>query len=57
MQPLSEYVKKRDFKKTREPKGLGKKLKKSGDSFVIQEHHASRLHYDFRLEVGGVLRS
>ena len=53
---LREYNRKRDFKKTPEPEG---KLAKSkgGDSFVIQKHAASRLHYDFRLEMEGVLRS
>lgn len=53
---LSEYNKKRDFKKTAEPKG---KVKKSGKElhFVVQKHDASRLHYDFRLEIGGVLVS
>lgn len=53
---LSEYNKKRDFKKTAEPKG---KVKKSGKAlhFVVQKHDASRLHYDFRLEIDGVLVS
>lgn len=53
---LSEYNKKRDFTKTKEPKG---KVKKSGKQlhFVIQKHDASRLHYDFRLEIDGVLVS
>jgi len=53
---LSEYEKKRDFRRTPEPAG-GKR--KSGDKpiFVIQKHDASRLHYDFRLEVDGVLKS
>jgi bifunctional non-homologous end joining protein LigD len=53
---LSEYNKKRDFNKTAEPKG---KVKKSGKElhFVVQKHDASRLHYDFRLEIGGVLVS
>jgi bifunctional non-homologous end joining protein LigD len=53
---LSEYNKKRDFKKTAEPKG---KVKKSGKElhFVVQKHDATRLHYDFRLEIDGVLVS
>ncbi|MDV6167070.1 DNA ligase D [Flavobacterium sp. DG1-102-2] len=53
---LSEYNKKRDFKKTAEPKG---KVKKSGKElrFVVQKHDASRLHYDWRLEIDGVLVS
>lgn len=54
---LAEYNKKRDFKKTAEPKGKVAKRKKSALSFVIQKHDASRLHYDFRLELDGVLKS
>jgi bifunctional non-homologous end joining protein LigD len=52
---LSGYVSKRNFEKTPEPKVEEKK----GDNliFVIQEHHARRLHYDLRLENGGVLKS
>ncbi|MFW5794580.1 MAG: DNA polymerase ligase N-terminal domain-containing protein [Bacillota bacterium] len=53
---LDNYNKKRDFKNTDEPKG--KKNKKSNKSiFVIQKHDASSLHYDFRIEVDGVLKS
>src|ERR1700726_82242 len=53
---LREYAKKRDFKKTAEPTADGP-LKASGRRFVIQKHDASRLHYDFRLEFGGSLKS
>ena len=53
---LNEYKKKRDFKKTTEPKG-GKKKSSEKPRFVVQKHDASRLHYDFRIEVDGVLKS
>jgi bifunctional non-homologous end joining protein LigD len=55
---LKEYNKKRDFRKTREP-GIKKALVKKNKKliFVVQEHHARRLHYDFRLELQGVLKS
>ena len=53
---LSEYNTKRNFKKTTEPKGEVKKSVKELH-FVIQKHDASQLHYDFRLEMGGVLLS
>ena len=53
---LESYRQKRDFKKTAEPKGTAKP-KAGGRSFVIQKHAARRLHYDFRMEVDGVLRS
>lgn len=53
---LGEYTRKRDFKKTAEPRGTGK-AKENGRRFVIQKHAARRLHYDFRLELGGALKS
>jgi len=52
---IATYNRKRDFTKTKEPKG--RKLKGAGDSFVVQKHQASRLHWDFRLELDGVLKS
>jgi len=52
---IETYNRKRDFAKTKEPKG--RKLKGNGDSFVVQKHDASRLHWDFRLELDGVLKS
>jgi bifunctional non-homologous end joining protein LigD len=53
---LTEYKRKRDFKRTPEPAG---KVKSSKGSlkFVVQKHAASRLHYDFRLELDGALKS
>ena len=53
---LEKYNEKRDFKKTREPRGV-KKASKGKLRFVVQKHAASRLHYDFRLEIDGVLVS
>jgi bifunctional non-homologous end joining protein LigD len=52
---LEEYKRKRRFNETPEPEGKIKKV--SGNTFVIQKHRATRLHYDFRLEMEGVLRS
>jgi DNA ligase D-like protein (predicted 3'-phosphoesterase) len=58
-QPLARYNNKRDFKVTSEPSGMpvirGKKPRTLG--FVIQKHWASRLHYDVRLELDGVMLS
>src|SRR5687767_4308533 len=56
MASLTEYKKKRRFNKTPEP-GPKKKSTKTGRMFVIQKHRASALHYDFRLEADGVLKS
>ncbi len=56
MPALTEYKKKRKFDKTPEPVAK-KKTTRSGRIFVIQKHRATQLHYDFRLEVGGVLKS
>ncbi len=53
--PLAAYNQKRDFARTREPKGAVAKT--GGNSFVVQKHDATRLHWDFRLEIDGVLKS
>lgn len=53
--PLEEYQEKRDFEISNEPKGSVDN--KQGNMFVIQEHHASHLHWDLRLEIDGVLKS
>lgn len=52
---LREYTRKRDFKRTAEPKASRRKGSHHG--FVVQKHDATRLHYDFRLELGGTLKS
>ncbi|MBS9721747.1 DNA ligase D [Tianweitania sp. BSSL-BM11] len=56
---LEDYNKKRNFEQTAEPRGKISKAKsaKTGNSFCIQKHDATRLHYDFRLELDGVLKS
>src|SRR6478735_2993483 len=53
---LKEYNRKRDFKRTAEPAGEVAP-RKGAHRFVIQKHAASRLHYDFRLEMDGTLKS
>ncbi|PRB80442.1 DNA ligase D [Pseudomonas sp. MYb185] len=59
--PLTEYNRKRDFDKTREPPGQRSKARQRAEagslSFVIQKHAARHLHYDFRLELDGTLVS
>jgi bifunctional non-homologous end joining protein LigD len=62
MSSLAKYRKMRDFERTREPRGAAKAAKKlarpaAGLSFVVQKHDARNLHYDFRLELDGVLLS
>ncbi|MCW1429962.1 DNA ligase D [Novosphingobium sp. JCM 18896] len=54
--PLATYNAKRDFKKTAEPKGK-RAPSAAGNRFIVQKHEATRLHWDFRLEVDGVLKS
>lgn len=54
---LYEYTKKRDFKRTPEPEGDEGISSLKRPIYVIQKHDASNLHYDFRLEIGGALKS
>lgn len=54
---LKEYEKKRDFRKTPEPRASTVPGKQGNLVYVIQKHKASHLHYDLRLEEGGALKS
>lgn len=59
-EPLNAYNKRRDFDKTSEPKPVRKRLKSKithQPIFTVQEHHASHLHWDLRLEIDGVMPS
>lgn len=55
--PLAEYNKRREFTLTREPKGKPGRKRSGRKRFLVQKHDATRLHYDFRLEWDGVLKS
>ncbi len=54
---LRQYRNKRDFKHTPEPSGSKTRQGRNKLRFVVQQHHARQMHYDFRLELGGVLKS
>ena len=54
---LARYWAKRDFAITSEPRGGGETKAGTDLAFVVQKHHASRLHYDLRLELDGVMLS
>src|SRR6478609_2834731 len=53
--PLAKYNAKRDFSKTAEP--TGERASETGHRFMVQKHDATRLHWDLRLEVDGVMKS
>jgi bifunctional non-homologous end joining protein LigD len=55
--PLEEYRKKRNFSVTSEPRGRTRDSDRGGGLFVVQKHDATNLHFDFRLEIQGVLVS
>src|SRR5512142_1027689 len=54
---LAEYRRKRRFEETPEPRGSVAASQPAGHQFVVQKHQATRLHYDFRIELEGVLKS
>jgi bifunctional non-homologous end joining protein LigD len=54
---LAEYRRKRDFARTREPKGAARRKPTTRLAYVIQRHEATRLHFDLRLELDGVMKS
>jgi DNA ligase D-like protein (predicted 3'-phosphoesterase) len=57
MGSLKRYRSRRDFRRTTEPPGKSKRSSRKKPRFVIQKHDATSLHYDVRLEAGGVLKS
>ena len=54
---LAEYRRKRDFKRTAEPRGVRPRRSAARLAYVIQRHEATRLHFDLRLELDGVMKS